>query len=205
MIKNTKLVLLDLDGVIFDTKKNMHISWQKVQKEFNIKKSFNDYFKYIGMPFTKILKKLSINTNLNKIQAVYQKESIRNFNKIKMYKGVKETLKKLNKKKIVIGVVTSKDKFRTLKLIKKFRLNIKYIVPPSKKLKGKPFPDQLLMAIKLAKTSHLKTIYLGDMLVDYKAAKNSKINFIHAKYGYGKNYSYYKYSINNFIDLTKFI
>ena len=37
------------------------------------------------------------------------------------------------------------------------------------------------------------------MLVDYKAAKNSKINFIHAKYGYGKNYSYYKYSINKYL------
>ena len=205
MIKNIKLVLLDLDGVIFDTKKNMHISWMKVQKEFNIKKNFNSYFKYIGMPFTKILKKLSINTHLNEIQSVYQKESIRHFNKIKMYKGVKQTLRKLDKKKIIVGVVTSKDKFRTLKLIKKFRLNIKYIVSPSKQLRGKPFPDQLLTAIKLAKISYSKTIYLGDMLVDYKAAKNSKINFIHAKYGYGKNYSYYKYSINKFNDLIKFL
>ena len=205
MIKNIKLVLLDLDGVIFDTKKNMHISWMKVQKEFNIKKNFNSYFKFIGMPFTKILKRLSINTHLNEIQSVYQKESIRHFNKIKMYKGVKQTLRKLDKKKIIVGVVTSKDKFRTLKLIKKFRLNIKYIVSPSKQLRGKPFPDQLLTAIKLAKISYSKTIYLGDMLVDYKAAKNSKINFIHAKYGYGKNYSYYKYSINKFNDLIKFL
>ena len=122
-----------------------------------------------------------------------------------MYKGVKQTLRKLDKKKIIVGVVTSKDKFRTLKLIKKFRLNIKYIVSPSKQLRGKPFPDQLLTAIKLAKISYSKTIYLGDMLVDYKAAKNSKINFIHAKYGYGKNYSYYKYSINKFNDLIKFL
>ena len=73
MIKNIKLVLLDLDGVMFDTKKNMHISWMKVQKEFNIKKNFNSYFKFIGMPFTKILKKLSINNHLNEIHAVYQK------------------------------------------------------------------------------------------------------------------------------------
>jgi len=205
VIKNIKLVLLDLDGVMFDTKKNMHISWMKVQKEFNIKKNFNSYFKFIGMPFTKILKKLSINNHLNEIHAVYQKESIRHFNKIKMYKGVKQTLRKLDKKKIIVGVVTSKDKFRTLKLIKKFGLNIKYVVPPSKQLRGKPFPDQLLMAIKLAKINYSKTIYLGDMLVDYKAAKNSKINFIHAKYGYGKNYSYYKYSINKFNDLIKFV
>ena len=204
-MKNTKLILLDLDGVLFDTKKNMYISWKKVQTEFNLKNKFNEYFKHIGMPFTKILRKLSINKNPDKIHKVYQKESIRHFNKIKLYNGVKQTLKKLDKRKIIIGVVTSKDKFRTLKLIKKFRLNIKYIVPPTKKLRGKPFPDQLLKAIKLAKVTSSKTIYLGDMLVDYKAAKNSKIGFVHAMYGYGKNYSFYKHSINKFTDLIKIV
>ena len=34
MIKNIRLVLLDLDGVMFDTKKNMQMSWSKVQKDF---------------------------------------------------------------------------------------------------------------------------------------------------------------------------
>jgi len=205
VIKNIKLVLLDLDGVMFDTKKNMHISWMKVQKEFNIKKNFNSYFKFIGMPFTKILKKLSINNHLNEIHAVYQKESIRQSRKIKLYRGVRETLKNLNKRKITLGVVTSKDKFRTLKLIKKFKIDIKIIVTPSKKLRGKPFPDQLLKAIKIAKTNVSNAIYVGDMLVDYKAAKKSNINFVHTKYGYGKSYNFYKHTISQFKDLLKII
>ena len=205
MIKNIKLVLLDLDGVLFDTKKNMHMSWKKVQIEFKIRKKFKQYFKHIGMPFNKILKNLSIDKDLTKIHKIYQKESIRNFNKIKLYSGVKNTLENLSKRKIIIGVVTSKDKIRTLKLIKKFKLNIKYIVPPSKKLRGKPFPDQLVKAIKLAKINCSNTIYLGDMLVDFKAAKNSKINFVYAEYGYGKKYSFYKYSIKKFKDSAKII
>ena len=69
----------------------------------------------------------------------------------------------LSKRKILVGVVTSKDKKRTLKLIKKFKLNIRYIVPPSKNLRGKPFPDQLIKAMDLAKISYFNTIYIGDM------------------------------------------
>jgi len=176
-----------------------------VQKKFKIKKKFNQYFKFIGMPFDKILKNLSINKEVSKIHNIYQKESIRNFNKIKLYPGIKQTLKNLSKRKILVGVVTSKDKKRTLKLIKKFKLNIRYIVPPSKNLRGKPFPDQLIKAMNLAKIGHLNTIYIGDMFVDFKAAKNSKINFIHAEYGYGKKYNFYKYSIKRFKDLIKII
>ena len=111
----------------------------------------------------------------------------------------------LNKRKITLGIVTSKDKFRTLKLIKKFRIDIKLIVTPSKKLRGKPFPDQLLKAIKIAKTNVSNALYVGDMLVDYKAAKSSNINFVHTKYGYGKRYNFYKHTISQFKDLLKII
>ena len=205
MIKNIRLVLLDLDGVMFDTKKNMQMSWSKVQKDFELKNTFNDYFKHIGIPFNKILKKIFIKKDFNKIHKAYQNESIRQSRKIKLYRGVRETLKNLNKRKITLGVVTSKDKFRTLKLIKKFKIDIKIIVTPSKKLRGKPFPDQLLKAIKIAKTNVSNAIYVGDMLVDYKAAKKSNINFVHTKYGYGKSYNFYKHTISQFKDLLKII
>ena len=205
MIKNIKLVLLDLDGVLFDTKKNMKFSWNKVQKNFKLKIPFNNYFEHIGLPFDKILKKLSIKEDFSKIHKTYQDESICQFDKIKLYPGVTKTLKNLNKRSIILGVVTSKDKFRTLKLIKKFKINIKLIVPPSKKLRGKPFPDQLLRATKIAKINCSNTIYVADMLVDYRTAKNSGVSFVHAKYGYGKRYNFYKHSISKFKDLPKII
>ena len=205
MIQNIKLVLFDLDGVLLDTKKNMQISWKKVQGDFKIKIPFDKYFKNIGPPFEKILKKLLIKENFFKIKKTYNQESIRYFNKIKLYPGVNKTLKDLNRRKITLGIVTSKDKPRTIKLIKKFKINIKLIVTPSKGLRGKPFPDQLLKAMKIAKLNPLNTIYVGDLPLDYRSATNSRIDFVYAKYGYGKNKNYYKYSINKFKDLLKII
>ena len=43
-----KLILFDLDGVLFNTIKNMELSWNEVMKKFLIKKEFNQYKKYIG-------------------------------------------------------------------------------------------------------------------------------------------------------------
>jgi len=203
--KKIKLVLLDLDGVLVDTKNNMNLSWNKVQKDFKLIVPFKNYFKYIGMPFEKILKKLLIKKNINKIYKTYKVESFNHFNKIKLYPGVKKTLLNLKKKKIKLGIVTSKDKNRTKKLLKKFKLNIKLIISPSKGLKGKPHPDQILKAIKISAEKPSKTVYVGDMFVDYKAAKSSGVSYIHAKYGYGKNNNLYKNSIKKFNDLLKFI
>ena len=98
MIKNIKLVLFDLDGVLIDSKKNMQISWSAVQKDFGIKIPFKNYFKNIGLPFKEILKKLFIKKNLNKIERTYNKESISHFSKIKLYPGVNKTLKDLNRR-----------------------------------------------------------------------------------------------------------
>ena len=34
-----KLIIFDLDGVLFDSKKNMEISWKNVMKTYKIKKN----------------------------------------------------------------------------------------------------------------------------------------------------------------------
>lgn len=203
MLKNIKLALFDLDGVLLDTKNNMYLSWQEVKKEFNLNVGFDKYFKNIGIPFENILKKIKIKKDIKQIRKVYQKTSIKKFNKIKIYSEVKKTLKILKKKKINIGIVTSKDNTRTLKILRKFKLNFKIIVTPSKKLKGKPFPDQLNQAVKIAGVKKSHAVYIGDMFVDYKAAKNAGIHFIYAAYGYGNKKKIYKYSIRKIEDIIK--
>ena len=68
-----KLILFDFDGVLFNSKKNMKLSWQEVMKKFFIKKKFNQYEKHIGLPFKKILSKLNIKYNRSSIEDFYQK------------------------------------------------------------------------------------------------------------------------------------
>lgn len=205
MTKKSYLLIFDLDGVLINSKLNMYHSWESTKKIHMLKKDFKSYFSNIGIPFKDILQKLKIKENQDLILKTYQKESLNNFNKIKLYKNVLQTLKNLRLKKHKLAVVTSKDLVRTKKIIKKFNLKFDAICSPMKNLKGKPYPDQLNYVIKKLKYNKRNAYYVGDMLVDYKASKKAKIRFIFAKYGYGKNYKIYNKRIQNISEVYKFL
>ena len=52
----SKLIIFDLDGVIFDSEKNMKKLWEEVMHKYKISQNFEKYRKFIGLPFVKILK-----------------------------------------------------------------------------------------------------------------------------------------------------
>lgn len=198
-----KIILFDMDGVLFDTKENMRHAWHDVKNKFKIKINFNFYFKQIGIPFDKILKKLNINNNKKKIEFFYKKRSIFYNNLIRIYPDVKSTLKYLLKKGYKIGVVTSKDKFRTLKLLKKINLKFSTVVCPTKRLRGKPFPDQIIRALINVKIQRCNAFYVGDTNYDFVAAKRCPVSFVYASYGYGYLNNKKIRKIRKFSDLKK--
>ena len=201
-MKYKNLYLFDLDGVILDSKKNMEISWDSVNNEFKLNRTFKKYFSLIGRDFQDILKKMKIeNKSFYKIENFFKKESVKNFNKNKLYPGVKKVLNHLKKKKIKIGIVTSKDCLRTRKILKKFSLKFNEVRCGDNKLPGKPKPDKILSIMKKLKIKKEKTVYVGDMMVDKLTAKNAGIEYIHAQYGYSSNKIRHKNTIHSFTEL----
>mgnify|MGYP001391816173 FL=1 len=200
-----KIVIFDFDGVLVNTLKVMEIAWSQVKKEFGIKKKFKDYKKLIGLPFFTILKKLKINKNQKKIYDVFNMISIKNENEVNLYTGVNETLKTLKNKGYKLAIVTSKDKNRASRLIKKFKIPIKNLNCPHKNFRGKPYPDQIFRAVKKSKILPSQIFYIGDMDVDYLLAKNSKINFIFCSYGYEKKKRKYFDKISKFSQIKKIL
>jgi phosphoglycolate phosphatase len=203
--KNYYFFIFDLDGVIFDSKKNMNYAWNLTKKKFNLKPDFKEYFKYLGLPFDEILLKLKIKLN-KKIKNFYYHESQKNINQIKLYKGVKKFLNILAKKKIKFSIVTSKNYMRSKNLLRKFNINPASLHCPRKNIKSKPYPDQLLLAIKKNKFKNKKkyACYVGDTKIDYSAAKAANIDFIFASYGYGKLKNKVEI-ISKFSELKKFL
>ena len=55
-----KTFIFDLDGVLINSKKNMELSWSYVNNKYSLKIEFKNYFKYLGISFYEILKKLRI-------------------------------------------------------------------------------------------------------------------------------------------------
>jgi phosphoglycolate phosphatase len=205
-LSKKKLIIFDLDGVLIDSIKNMKNAWNSTNKKYKLNVKFSDYFKHIGKPFCSILKSLSIFNKIKLIEKEYSKISIKNFNKIKLFKNVKKVINLLQKKNnIITAIVTSKDHNRTKKILKFFKLKVDYVQCPQKGLRGKPHPDQLIKVVQKYKISKRNCFYIGDTIFDKEAAAKSKINFIFAKYGYKIGIKKYKYSVNNILETMDLI
>ena len=179
-------------------------AWNSVRKEVSVNIKFSEYEKYVGLPFQKILSKLKIKFKKKEIQEIYKINSIKNFNKLKLFSNVKTVLSFLKKNKNFFCLVTSKDLDRTKIIIKKFDLKFKSIHCPNSKLRGKPYPDQILHCLNKNKFKKKETAYVGDTYQDYLAAKRSGITFIFANYGFGKQKKIYKNNIKNLKDIKKY-
>ena len=197
-----KLIIFDFDGVLIDSKVNMEIAWESVKKKTKSIIKFNQYFNNIGLPFNKILKKISFDKDFQLAKKVYDDASIKNINKIKLFPKVKQFLKAASKKYILV-LITSKSKDRTKKILKKLKLDFNHVFCPEDKFNSKPNPKVINYLKKKYNFKTKELVVVGDSLTDKKLAQNAKVKFIFARYGYYKLNS--KYTIKNIQELSKFI
>ena len=180
------------------------MEFQYEKKKLNYR--FSEY-KNIGLPFRDILKNMGIAKKYwVSIDKEYNYFSINHSNFIKPYKNIKRLLENLIKRKFKISIITSKNYERTNEILHKYFNNIKFsiVITPDdvKNGRGKPFPDSLYLACSKTGVSLDQTIFIGDMYSDYLFAKNCKVNFIHAKWGYSKE-NLNAISVDNINNLKK--
>ena len=200
-MEKKKLFLFDLDGVLINSKSNMKFSWKAVNEKHQLNIGFKKYFSYIGRDFKDILKNLGIKKNFKEIEKTFKTNSKKKISKIKLYPFSKFLINYLKKKKIKVGIVTSKDCTRTRILLKKLSLKFDIVKCTDGYLPGKPNPIKIINILKKYKLKKKDTVLIGDMKIDVKMAKNAKIDYIHANYGYYNNYINCKYKINNLKDI----
>ena len=202
-MKKKKLIIFDLDGVLVNSIKNMKHSLNQTSNFLKIKLNFNEYKKYLGLPFEKIIKKIGVNKNIKEIKKTYIYFSDKNIKKININKKNLSDLKYL-KKKFNLAVFTSKDKLRSNKILKKYHI-FNYILTSDDVKKGKPHPEGVLKILKKFRVSKKNTIYIGDSLYDLNCAKKSGVKYCHAIWGYAKMNSKRKVNkIRNLREVEKF-
>jgi len=93
-----KLIIFDLDGVLINSINNMKYALLSTEKKMNIKLNFNDYKKYLGLPFDDIMGKMKIKVDVNQIKKNYEHFSKKKISEIKIDKNILIGLKLLKKK-----------------------------------------------------------------------------------------------------------
>ena len=187
MHNNKKIIVFDLDGVLINSKKNMQLSLELTNKILDLDISFKEYEKYIGLPFRKILKNLGVKKNQKLIEKTYKNISLKNLRKIHVKKSIIKILKRL-KKRYDLAIFTSKDKTRTLRILKTEKKLFNYIVTPQDVNYGKPNPQGLKIIRLKGGYEKKNMIYVGDSEYDFLAAKKMKIKYLHATWGYSSKF-----------------
>ena len=207
-MSNIKGVFFDFDGVLIDSLPAMKVAWEAVKESYNVIPDFDDFTKYIGIPFLSILKELDINENdFLKIKNKYSEIASKNKSLVKLNPYVIELLNWLSKKKIKLAIVTSKDFVRTMELIEFFDIKVDAVVTPELTIRGKPYPDPLLKAANILDLNIKESIFIGDMLSDMKAASRANCLYLHYTNGYQKliNVNCYGGSIDSLLEIKEFI
>ena len=109
------------------------------------------------------------------------------------------------KKGYILSLFTSKNRKRSNLILGNNKKLFKHRVFPSKNLRGKPYPDGIKKILSMGTYKKNEVIYLGDTEYDYLCAKNARIKYIHANWGYQKIKIKKVRKINKLTDLKGYL
>lgn len=209
-----RLWLLDFDGTLVDSEKAIKACYLKVGQELVPNRCDFIENMIIGPTLDESSRMILTDKNLHlldsfkkRFQQLYDEKLVLETTE---YPGVYETLKELNRQGDHLGIVTNKRAYPTRKLINYY--NWENLFSWVACMDEHPIAQNKsdLISIKNINHNSYKGIYLiGDTISDGEAAKDHKISFVKANYGYGKiqnwkNIPIYN-SINNFSEILKII
>ncbi len=190
-----KLIIFDFDGTLADSVPGIVKTANIIAKKYKIgiiskRKVVNSVGAGLDLFLEKVFKDKLKNFNLKEIKKQYVKIYKNNFfYKLEPYKGVRQTLSFLYRKKIINIIVSNKLK----KFVKKSSIYlginkyIKEIYGRGDLEKDKPHPFPVLYAMKKYNVTKKQVLVVGDSKYDCIAAKKAGVPFVFLTYGYGNN------------------
>ncbi|MEU8526828.1 HAD family hydrolase [Streptomyces sp. NPDC048629] len=179
-----KALLLDLDGVLLDTRPVMESAWQQVRKEHGLDVPFEEYERHLGRPFGDIMERLGFDES-ERLHRTYDEASIAAAQGAREFDGIVEVLHAFVAAGWLLGIVTSKPLERAAPLLTNLGCPFSTVRSPNGGGRGKPAPDPVLLALIDLGVDPADAVYVGDMAVDQEAARRAGVLYVHAGWGYG--------------------
>ncbi len=205
MDKQYKAVIFDLDGTLINTLFDLQNSMNYVlEKKGYPTHTYEEIKNYVGNGMQKLVERaLPQNVDSNIVNDCYNKMVAyyggHNCVDSKVYDGMEDTIKKLNKQGIKLAVLTNKIHTSALKVIDHYLKNQFDIVQGDDGIIPlKPNIDGVEMILNKWNLKTEEVIFVGDSCVDIKTAQNANMDCIALEWGYcdknklyGQNATYY--------------
>lgn len=197
-------VIFDLDGTLWEVIESTYKSANIIANKYDLKEISKDTIcKVFGLNKEESAKLYFPYMELNESTKLIDEIAIINIENLKnnggnVYPNVKEVLNKLaNKYDLYIVSNTAEIEYirAFLKTADTKECFKNYIAASSLNISKTDAIKKIIEDNKIE-----SAVYIGDTIIDLESAKNNKIPFVYAKYGFGKNLNT-KYSISDIKEL----
>lgn len=139
--KEVKAVLFDLDGVLVDSFEAWYYTFNDSLKQFGcVKLSKTEFSKQWGSPIEEDIKRNFIGKTVKEVKDAHNLNFKKRKKFVKLFAQSKNTLQKLKKKKVKLGLITNSTRFIVFTILNHFKLKkyFKVIVTMDDVKKRKP-------------------------------------------------------------------
>lgn len=171
----TEAVLFDLDGTLVDSLPLIFRTYRQVFHDMRIPWNESSIEKMIGLPL-KDIGKYFTGKEVSRFEELYQFYYHQDHDLYtRLYPGTLEMLSNLEKRRIKLGIVTSKGKPGTTRTATFTGLDnfMDVIITAHDVLKHKPDPEPLLNAVDFLGVHISRTIYIGDSSFDILTGRSA--------------------------------
>lgn len=177
-----KAILFDLDGVIIDSPHAIWKSHNIAAKRLGYppcKKE--DIYRLIGMRWDDVIAILWPEADVELFKKTVNEVYEDVYKHVKLIGNVNKVLKELKKRGFKLALVSGSNRGYADEVLRKLNFDSSLLdarIHCEDTEKHKPDPDPILLALKKLRVKPKEAIYIGDSLIDYRAAKAAGVNFI---------------------------
>jgi phosphoglycolate phosphatase-like HAD superfamily hydrolase len=177
---NFKNLLVDLDGVLLDSKESLIKSYRASCEELAIEPNERDFVSSLGLTLDSIFAKLHPTSSLDSLVRVFRAKA----SEVPppMFAHAVDVIQELQSDGVRVFAVTNKDFERATSALLQGGLKLQGIFSPSLGFAPKPNSEMIDAALKGSDKE--ASIFLGDSRMDQLAARRAGVTFAHASWGY---------------------
>lgn len=213
-MKKYNHILFDLDGTLTDPQEGIINSVQYALKKFGIKKENRELMYFIGPPLHKSFQKI-FGTEEKAFQAVavYREYySTKGIFENKLYEGISELLKTLNKNNKTLHLATSKPTLFAEQILHHFKIYHNFDIIMGSNMDGSRTEKHEVIQEILDQQPGIQLnnfVMIGDRKYDIIGAKHHGLDSVSVTYGYGTieelQYEKPTYIVNKVSDLKELL
>jgi 3-amino-5-hydroxybenzoic acid synthesis related protein len=182
---NIDAIVFDLDGVLIDSRPQMEFVFRECYRQFvdEGEPPLQEFFHRMGMPLPDILRALGLPAEMLQ---TYRKLSRQLYKQIRVVPGAYSTLELIRSMGMPIGLMTGKDRERTLEILGHCGLKqfFSATVCGDDAYPGKPAPDGLLALAARFGVSPERTVIVGDSVLDIQCGLAAGAQALAATWGF---------------------